>query len=621
MPHFHDSMTRTQKAMVLLGLDGLAMAAALLVALQLRLGDPWPNQYFADGYGLWVLVPVIGMLLSWIMGVPRIVLRSFEQRALFRLVQFAFIMSLITAALNTGLQFGLPRSIPGIWAAVFLSFAIFSRLVLLGLIERLQQGGAGRKNVLVYGAGSTGQQLAAALRSRGQVNPVGFLDDNPTLRKVEVGGLRVHLPQALPSLIQRYGVDQVILAMPSVRPVDRREKLEALAAAGVEVLTLPSFDQLLDGRVLTEQVRPVSTDELLGRAAVDLTSDTVTSAYAGKVVMISGAGGSIGSELARQVVLAGPRRIVLFEQSEYALYEIEREMQDKGPEVVAMLGSVTDRARVDEVLRHQQVDIILHAAAYKHVPMIERNPLEGVRNNILGTASIADAAAAFGVERFILISTDKAVRPTNVMGATKRMAELVVQDRQTRGGGTIFSMVRFGNVLGSSGSVIPLFREQIRNGGPVTVTDPEVTRFFMTIPEAAQLVLLAGSYAEGGEVFVLDMGKPVKIMDLARSLIELSGFTVRDENNRNGDIEIVTTGLRPGEKLYEELLIDAATIATPHPKILRAAEGHLSAEDTARALAQFAETVAQDRGADVAGLLQKWLDGYTPTTRLEKRAS
>lgn len=616
-------MTRSQKAILLLSLDGLAMLLALLVALQLRLGDPWPNQYFAQGYGLFVLVPAFGMLISWMMGVPRIVLRSFEQRAMFRLVEFALIMSLVTAALNTGLQFGLPRSIPGIWAAVFLAFALFSRLVLLSLVERLNMLGGVQKNVLIYGAGGTGQQLAAALRGSSEHNPVGFLDDNIALRRTEVAGLRVFAPTSLDRLVQRFNVTQVILAMPSVRPVDRREKLRMLSNLGVEVLTLPSFNELLDGRQLTEQIRPVSPDELLGRAAVNLRGPEVTGAYTGRTVMISGAGGSIGSELTRQLLVAQPARVVLYEQNEFGLYQIEKELRAAGhtTEILPVLGSVTDPVRVARTLAEYEVEIILHAAAYKHVPMVESNPLEGARNNILGTVTLADAALVAGVERFILVSTDKAVRPTNVMGATKRMAELVIQDRQTRGGGTIFAMVRFGNVLGSSGSVIPLFREQIQAGGPVTLTHPDVTRYFMTIPEASQLVLLAGAFATGGDVFLLDMGQPIRIADLARSLIELSGLTVRDKDNPDGDIEIRITGLRPGEKLYEEMLIGDSPISTPHPKIKRAAEGMLSPEAMAEALDGISAAVHEGDTARMLDVLRKAVPDYSPQVTVDTPAA
>ncbi len=606
------SLSRAQKAQILLALDGAAMVAALWIALQLRLGEVWPAQYWPDGWGLFVLMPLVGMALSWSMGIPHIVLRSFEGSAIIRLGKFAFVMSVLCAVLNTGAGFGLPRSIPGIWAAVFLGLAVFSRLTLLSIIERAQR--VERKPVVIYGAGATGQQLMAALRRSGDVRPVAFLDDNSTLGRVEVSGLRVYPPEKLGDLVKAQGVRGVILAMPSAPMAARRRVLDRLKPFDLDVQTLPSFEEMLDGRALSDQLRPVSPDALLGRDSVDLASPAVSAAYTGRTVMITGAGGSIGSELCRQVLATRPARLVLYEISEYALYAIDMELRARaeGTEVVAILGSVCDGDSVARALAGQAVDIVLHAAAYKHVPLVEDNALEGARNNIFGTATLVDACVRQGVERFILVSTDKAVRPTNVMGATKRMAELVVQDRQTRTAKTRLTMVRFGNVLGSSGSVIPLFRSQIEAGGPITLTHPEVTRYFMTIPEAAQLVLLAGSFAAGGEVFVLDMGRPVLIRDLARSLIELSGRTVRDAANPDGDIEIAVTGLRPGEKLYEELLIGDDVIATPHPKIMRAAEAHLTEVETAAALSELRAAIGQNSADALRLTLERRLDGYSP---------
>ena len=506
MPKIHNHMSRRHKAFLLLGIDGALMALSLWVALQLRLGELLPVQYFPQGTGLFLLVPAIGMALSWIMGLPRVVLRTFEHTALIELAKFAIFMSIVCAALNATFLFGLPRSIPGIWAAVFLFFAVGARLSLLTVVNALDGQGP-RKNVAIYGAGAAGQQLMAALRSSPELNPVCYIDDNLTLRRVQVSGLKVHPPSELKRLVERHKINQVILAMPSLNPRDRQRIMTMLRGLSVEVMTLPSFAELLAGRSLFDQIRPVTPDDLLGREAVDLTSPTVTAAYAGKTIMLTGAGGSIGSELCRQILAARPSRLVLYEQNELALYSIEMDLRSLAGEVqvIPVLGSVCDRDRLDQVLAAEHVDIVLHAAAYKHVPMVEENIVAGVQNNILGTQTLADAAIDAGVERFILVSTDKAVRPTNVMGATKRMAELVIQDRQTRSPGTVFAMVRFGNVLGSSGSVVPLFQKQIAAGGPVTLTDKDVTRYFMTIPEAAQLVLLAGSFATGGEVFVLDM--------------------------------------------------------------------------------------------------------------------
>ncbi len=612
MEPLHERVSRRQKAMVLLSIDAVLIPLSIWIALQLRLGIWWPVYYFPQGTGLFLLMPLIGVTLSWVMGIPRVVLRAFERHALVKLAQFAMIMAVICAVLNTGLGFGLPRSIPGIWAAVFLVLAVSARFTILTALEIVQDLTSDKKPVLIYGAGSTGQQLMAALRSSHELKPVGFLDDNLALRRVEVSGMRVFQPSLLEKLVRDRGVKQVILAMPSAQRRQQREIVERLQGLDLEVQTLPSFVDMLDGRSLMDQVRPVSADELLGRDTVDLTGPEISSAYRGKVVLVSGAGGSIGSELVRQLIEARPSKIILFEQSELALYTIDMELarlEPAGIKIVSVLGSVCDAGRVASTLSEHGVEIVLHAAAYKHVPLIEDNPIEGARNNILGTRTIAEASVKAGVERFILISTDKAVRPTNVMGATKRMAEMVVQDLQTRSNRTILTMVRFGNVLGSSGSVIPLFRDQIAKGGPVTLTHRDVTRYFMTIPEAAQLVLLAGSFAEGGEVFVLDMGKPVRIYDLARSMIELSGFEPRDETNPDGDIEIRVTGLRPGEKLYEELLIGDNVIPTPHPKIMRAMEGMLEAETLKTEVARIEGAVSASEPDMVRDVLEINVDG------------
>ncbi len=605
-------LSRNQKALIVLLLDALLVPFALFLSLVLRLGVLLPLEYFPQANGLFLSLPLIGVILSWVMGIPNVVLRAFEQRAIWQLTRFVFVMSLICAGLNTFLSFGLPRSIPGIWAAVFLVFAVAARLLLANLGERLDRRGLTTKQVMIYGAGATGQQLAAALRADRDMRVMGFVDDNSALRRVTVAGLSVVMPAELPKVISQQNISQIILAMPTTTRRRRAEIVESLQPLGVEVMAVPSFLDMMDGRTLTDQIQPVTPDALLGRNAVDLAIPEVAQAYRGKTVMVTGAGGSIGSELVRQVVRAGPGRLVLYEQGELGLYTVEqhlRKITPLGCEVVPILGSVNDEARLARVLAQYDVQIVLHAAAYKHVPMVEANPLEGARNNILGTEALARMAAKAGVERFILVSTDKAVRPTNVMGATKRMAELVVQDAQTRADG-IFAMVRFGNVLGSSGSVIPLFRDQIARGGPVTLTHKDITRYFMTIPEAAQLVLLAGSFAEGGEVFVLDMGTPVKIHDLARRMIELSGLTVRDETNPDGDIEIVVTGLRPGEKLYEELLIGENTVATPHPKIMRAKEGMLDQGEIAGVLDSIRRAVSDDSVDALKAVFHDRVDGF-----------
>jgi len=401
--------------------------------------------------------------------------------------------------------------------------------------------------------------------------------------------------------------------MPSISRRRQNEMIANLSSLGCEVQILPSYVDLIAGKDTERQLRTVTPDELLGRDKVDLDIPDIAKTYAGRVVMVTGAGGSIGSELCRQLLNCRPERIVLFEQGEFALYQIDRDLrplaETAGIKVTTRLGSVTNAARVASVLADEKVDVVLHAAAYKHVPIVEDNELEGARNNVLGTQVVAEAALAAGVERFILVSTDKAVRPTNVMGATKRMAELVVQDLQTRSSQTRFAMVRFGNVLGSSGSVLPLFERQIRAGGPVTVTHHEVTRFFMTIPEASRLVLLAGAYAEGGDVFVLDMGEPMKIIDIARRMIAMSGRRVKE--NGQGDIEIKVTGLRSGEKLYEELLIDDKSLrATPHGKILRAEEAMLSQIEVASMVRELKEALEHGDRKAIRSLIVKRVEGY-----------
>jgi len=425
----------------------------------------------------------------------------------------------------------------------------------------------------------------------------------------------VHAPSKLDALISRHKIERILVAIPSTSRSRQKELVRKLSTLPVEVQVLPSYVDMMAGNGMEDPLRPVSPDELLGRDKVTLDTPEIAKAYAGRVVMVTGAGGSIGSELCRQLLECQPARIVLYEQGEFALYEIDRDLRARAEEVgipvTTRLGSVNNKVRVASVIADEDVNIILHAAAYKHVPLVEDNELEGARNNVLGTQVVAECAQAAGIERMILISTDKAVRPTNVMGATKRLAELVVQDMQTRATTTKFAMVRFGNVLGSSGSVLPLFQKQIATGGPVTVTHADVTRFFMTIPEAARLVLLAGAYATGGDVFVLDMGAPQKIIDIAHKMVKLSGRTVKDPVTGIGDIDIQITGLRPGEKLYEELLIDDdSLIATPHPKILRAEESMLSQLEVAGMLKELQISVDTGDRLRLRNLIKQRVDGY-----------
>ncbi|MBI5720042.1 MAG: polysaccharide biosynthesis protein [Burkholderiales bacterium] len=507
------------------------------------------------------------------------------------------------------------------------------------------------QKVLIYGAGSAGTRLLASLQHSHEMQVLGFIDDDPRLQGRLINGVPIHALAEVPELAPRKGVAAVLLAIPSLGRTRRNQILEALRETGVHVRTLPGLMDIALGKVQASDVRELDIEDLLGRDAVQPRLDLMTRHTAGKVVLVTGAGGSIGSELCRQLCALQPKALVLVEQSEFALYTIHHELETRveqgalpPTELVPLLCSVRDEPRLAEVFEAWRPHIVYHAAAYKHVPLVERNIVEGASNNVLGTWVTARCALRAGVSEFVLISTDKAVRPTNVMGASKRLAEMVLQALAGPGGAgapalaeavaggvgtgtglgrgaglggvagtTRFSAVRFGNVLGSSGSVVPLFRQQIRNGGPVTVTHPEVTRFFMTIPEAAQLVVQAGAMARGGEVFVLDMGQPVRIMDLARRMIELSGLAVRDAEHPGGDIEIVITGLRPGEKLYEELLIGDNPQPTDHPRIMKAREGFVPWGELEGRLREFQAASASGDAAAVLALLEQLVAGFRPS--------
>ncbi|WP_299364866.1 nucleoside-diphosphate sugar epimerase/dehydratase [uncultured Paracoccus sp.] len=610
------SLSRNAKRRIVFTADLVVLLASLMLAFVLRYGTPGWSGALSKSWPLLVVMAVSGAVLFLLVRLPQVKLRAFENRALLRLGGVAMALAICAMVTSYLLDLPTPRSVPLIFAALFFMMATGVRLLMIQLLQiKANKEGREQTRVAIYGAGAAGVQLAAALRQSHEARPFIFLDDNPNLQGLVIGGVPVYRPSLLPKLIARHKITRVLLAMPSA-PRERQEELIAsILAYGVEVQILPSFIDLMSNKGLNAQLTPVSPFQLLGRSKVDLDTPEIAKAYAGRVVMVTGAGGSIGSELCRQLVVCRPACIVLFERGEFALYSIDRTLrplaEDAGIPVVSRLGSVTDPARVEAVVNQEGVEIILHAAAYKHVPLVEENELEGARNNVLGTKIVADAAQKAGVERFILVSTDKAVRPTNIMGATKRLAEMVVQDLQTRSPCTKFAMVRFGNVLGSSGSVLPLFQKQIETGGPVTVTHPEVTRFFMTIPEAARLVLLAGAYAKGGDVFVLDMGQPQKILDIAKKMIELSGRRVKDAATGQGDIAIEITGLRPGEKLYEELLLDDNSLTkTPHPKILCAQESVLGQHAVSSMLEEIETSIKKGDAARLRRLMGIYVEGY-----------
>lgn len=606
---------RWLKKALVIAADGALIPVSLYLAFALRIGTFAPHQYELLSPAYFAITLVGGLGLLWALRLRRLKLHAFDMHAVARIGACAAALTFLAISVSYFFDLWAPRSVPLIFGALFFFNALAMRMVVLGGLGYVKRVAGSHVPVAIYGAGAAGTQLANALRQSRELRPVIFVDDNPALHGIIIGGARVCHPSVLEPMTRSNQIERVLIAIPSMTIGQRERLTKTLEALPCEVQSIPSYVDLVSGKSWVDDLRPISPDELLEREKVDLDIPEVAKAYAGRSVMVTGAGGSIGSELCRQLIDCRPSRIVLFERSEFALYEIERTLrpaaEQAGIAMVARLGSVIDRPLIDAVIVTEKVDIILHAAAYKHVPLVESNELEGVRNNVLGTRMVAEAARDARIERFILVSTDKAVRPTNIMGATKRLAELIVQDMQTRGALTRFSMVRFGNVLGSSGSVVPLFQQQIRRGGPVTVTHEGVTRYFMTIPEAARLVLLAGAYSEGGDLFVLDMGSPVKIVDLARRMIGLANRTVRDADNPEGDIEIVFTGLRPGEKLFEELLIDDdSLIHTPHEKILRANETGLSEIEVAGMVRQVdAALMARDRSA-IRQLICRFVDGY-----------
>lgn len=610
---FITHLSRSTKQWMVLTNDVALVPVAFLAALSLQLNRPPLGAELQQHWPLLLMLMAICALIEIGMNIHRVQLKAYESRAIALSATHAVLLALSAGLIDRAVGGTLPGATFVSFAMVYLLLAVSSRAVMLKLVLSAYRHRP-KLRVLVYGAGRTGQQLVAALRTDETVRPVAYIDDNKMLQGAIVQGLHVHSPAAIARLARTKHVDRVLLAMPSVPRARLAQLSRQLEEKGLDVQTLPSFAQLAgNGVPLVEQLRPVVPGQFLGRAPLDAELPGGSETYRGSSVMISGAGGSIGSELCRQILACRPRRLVLFEMSELALYKLDQELSalatEQQVEIVPILGSVCDAPLVRRVLADQEIEIVLHAAAYKHVPLVESNPVSGFANNVLGTHTLAQAAGEAGVARFILISTDKAVRPKNMMGASKRMAELVVQDLASRSTGTIYSMVRFGNVLGSSGSVIPLFHDQICKGGPVTLTHREVTRYFMTIPEAARLVLVAGTFATGGDVFVLDMGAPVQIYDLARQMIEAAGYTVRDETNPDGDIEIRLTGLRAGEKLHEELLIGEGQIGTPHPKIMLAREAHLSEIEVAAGMRALRAAVTENDSDALRAVVARWVEG------------
>ena len=623
------ALPRAVKRILALWVDTISCALAVWIAYYLRLGElnfEWS-------------VLIIPTLISIGLAIPIFVTAGLY-RAIFRYSGLPAMVTMAWAMLIYGVSYtvvftiygvkDVPRTIgllqPMLLALIAGSTRVTVRVWLGGLYQRQLSKLSGTR-VLIYGAGSAGRQLALAIAQSQDLMAVGFVDDDDKLQGQILNGLEIFSPHRLSEIISKKSVTDVYLALPSVTRQRRNEILNLVNTNKVSVRTLPGLSELVSGKVSLSDIRDLDIDDLLGREPVKPHGLLINLNTNNKKVLVTGAGGSIGSELCRQILLTNPKLLLLVDISEFALYQIHQELLAKNldAEIVPLLASVCDDMRMHEIMDTWTPDTVYHAAAYKHVPMVEHNPAEGVRNNIWGTRVCAEAAVRNGVKNFVLISTDKAVRPTNIMGATKRLAEMVLQAMAqlnpavTSQGGrtpnvrTYFSMVRFGNVLGSSGSVVPLFRKQIRDGGPITVTHPEISRYFMTIPEAAQLVIQAGAMGQGGDVFVLDMGHPVKIMDLARRMANLSGMSIKDELNPDGDLEIQITGLRPGEKLYEELLIGDNPKPTQHPRIMRAQEQFVSWSILEPKLNALSMAVGVNDVPVIRGLLEQLVEGYEPS--------
>lgn len=605
---------RWAKRLVVVALDIVLALIATWISYTLRLDTPnWPT---GAQWWVYLLAPVLSIPIFIRFGLYRAIFRYTGQAALQATGLAVLLYGGILLAILLWVKWpGVPRSLGVLQPLIFLFLVGASRAVARFWLADLGQASKLDGRLLIYGAGTAGVQTAAALRMS-RYALLGFVDDDTAKVGRSINGVPVVAPSEIPQVIAQHGVTDILLALPSVSRDRRNAILETLRAMPVHVRTLPGLSDLASGRVTVQDFRELDLEDLLGRDPVPPDAALLTRDLSGRVVLVTGAGGSIGGELTRQIVLQRPRQLLLFDHNEFGLYSIHQELQgicvakSLDVDLVPLLGSVANPDRLAAVCAQYRPNTVYHAAAYKHVPMVEDNPGEGVLNNVFGTLHMAQAAARFGVSRFVLVSTDKAVRPTNVMGATKRMAELVLQGLAAQSAHTCFCMVRFGNVLGSSGSVVPLFRRQLAAGGPLTVTHAEVTRYFMTIPEAAQLVLQAGAMAVGGDVFVLDMGEPVRIMDLARRMVELSGLKLRDDAHPQGDIEIAVTGLRPGEKLYEELLIGDNPEPTAHPRIMKAHEDCLTWPLLEQHLATLRRAAqAGDVGA-IKAQLQACVHGY-----------
>lgn len=623
------ALSRSNKRAVLLLADFMMSVVCLYFAIAVRYGY-LGNHISPVALCLYAVLPVIGL---YAIGFYKGVARSFFDGVMVSVLQLFFVLIVIAQVV---LYFhpvsGMPRAVPMLYLFLFFIWLWNSRLTIREILARLQGQRPQRRhmndydNVLIYGAGEAGKELLEGLRNSHKYHVVAYIDDDAQLTDAYLLGKRIYNADVLVEIVSKLDIAQIFLAMPSISRVRKREIIDKLSDISIKIKELPSLAEIVDGKVTVSSMRKIDILDVLDRQTVEPDARLLQKNITGKCVLVTGAGGSIGSELCRQVIKNEPNCLILYELSEFALYSIHQELialqathsRYQEIEIVAVIGNVTNEDNLLRIFKQYQIKTIYHAAAYKHVPLVEHNPFEGVINNTKGTYHCARAAIAANVETFVLISTDKAVRPTNVMGATKRLAELVCQGLSNTSGSTCISMVRFGNVLGSSGSVVPVFTKQIEAGRPITVTHPDVTRYFMTIPEASNLVIQAGAMATGGEVFVLNMGEPVKIVDLARRMIHLSGHDTKDAENPNGDIEIVFTGLRAGEKLYEELIIGEDNVeATHHPLIMQALEHSFPLDDIEATLNELAHRA---QSYDVEWLKQRFkyfVSGYQEGTTAE----
>lgn len=614
------SMSRRAKQANLLLLDLLILPILLWMCYAIRQFD-WNVEILPGMILSWILISGLSVLSLLLMGVYHFIVRAFSELFITKLA-FAVSLMVITLYLLTYINLtSIPMSIPLMYGFFMFGWVWFSRALIRFIVQAMLRSKAKKKRVAIYGAGLAGRQIAAALLHSDEHIPLFFIDSKKTLQGQIIGGLKVYsVEEAFNRAFRKYAIDEILIALPSISRSRKNEIIKLLEPAHLKITELPDMAQLMNGEIKISDIREVDIIDLLGRDPVPPVSQLLAKNIRDKVVMVTGAGGSIGSELCRQIVKNQPKKLIIYELTEFALYSIDKELRlNSDCDIIPILGSVLEQGKLERVIEQYAVQTVYHAAAYKHVPLVECNPIAGLKNNALGTAFSVNAAVKKGVETFVLISTDKAVRPTNVMGASKRMAELYCQAMAKVQHQTQISIVRFGNVLGSSGSVVPLFKQQISKGGPITVTHPEVTRYFMTIPEASQLVIQAGALGTGGDVFLLDMGDAVRIQDLARQMVMLSGLQIREAGSPYGDIEIHYTGLRPGEKLYEELLIDHDdTEVTEHSRILRSFEKDFPLDELQPIFKSLEKIKATEQDINWAlTQLECYVDGYQRSGQIQ----